>query len=133
MWIESTEDPNGNRLEDDGENWSYTGDDPQYAPGDPNVPAGGTGYGSNTRDNYGGGQYKSDLGRPVTARLPDPTNPTPSLGPRQFLPFAPTQDPTDATAYRRGLEGCDGNKVDLGTPYPLMSPIPQVPVILTRT
>ncbi len=26
MWIEATEDPNGNRLEDDGENWSYTGD-----------------------------------------------------------------------------------------------------------
>lgn len=121
-WREGTQDLNGDQLEEDGEDWSYTPGPDTYDPGNPDIPAAGTGYGSNVRDD---GVYTNDYGRPVSLKLPDPTSPTPNLGPRQFLPFSINgNNPND---YRPDLAGCDPNGVQLGTPYNLLPVNPTIP------
>lgn len=129
MWNDATgEDANGDHLEQDGENWSYTpGQDP-YGIGNPDQPSTGTGYGSNVRDD---GTYVNDLGRPISLQLPDPTSPTPNLGPRQFKPFS-TSNSNDPADYLEDLEGCDENPVQLDQPYQLVNPDPQIPVATQR-
>ena len=123
-WREGTQDPNNDQLEQDGENWTYTPGQDTYDSGNPDVPAAGTGYGSNVRND---GQYTNDLGRPISLKLPDPTNPTPETGPRQFMPFSTTNN-NNPTTYRNNIEGCDPNAVQLGQQYSLLNPDPQLPV-----
>ncbi|MGH7499559.1 MAG: pilus assembly protein TadG-related protein [Gemmatimonadales bacterium] len=123
-WREGTQDTNGNQLEENGEDWSYSPGQDIYDPGNPDVPAAGTGYGSNVRND---GQYTNDLGRPISLKLPDPTNPTPETGPRQFKPFTTTNSNNPAT-YLDNIEGCDPNSVQLGQQYQLLPPDPQIPI-----
>jgi hypothetical protein len=121
-WREGTQDLNNDQLEEDGENWSYTPGPDTYDPGNPDTPSSGTGYGSNVRDD---GTFINDLGRPISLKLPDPSNPVPQLGPRQFIPFAITgNNPND---YRPDLAGCNPNGVQLGTPYNVLPADPQIP------
>lgn len=127
-WREGTQDANGDQIEQDGEDWSYSPGPDAYNPGNPDQPSVGSGYGSNARDD---GTYINDLGRPMSLKLPDPANPTPNLGPRQFKPFS-TSNSNDPANYLDDLEGCDENPVQLDQPYQLVNPDPQLPVATQR-
>jgi hypothetical protein len=125
-WNESSQDSNGDDLEDGTENWSYDPGDDTYNPGNPDDPNGGTGYGSRLRDD--GSPYTSDYGRPLSLRLPDGASPTPYTGPEQFRPFSSTGNTGDVDEYRDHVEGCDPRDIRLGQPYQLMNADPQLPV-----
>jgi hypothetical protein len=116
-WNDVNQDLNGNHLEEDGEDWTYDPGQDTYNPGNPDQPTLGTGYGSSLRD--GVGPYTNDFGRPISLRLPDPAATTPNRGPRQFVPFSPTNDRTDVNKYISHIESCDAD-VELGTPYNTM-------------
>ncbi len=122
-WLESGDDTNGDQIEEDGENWSYTPGPDTYDPGNPDTPASGTGYGSNVRD-LPAPPYTNDYGRPLQLKLPDPSAVTPNLGPRQALPFTISGNPND---YRDDFSGC-ADDVRLGTQYNLLPANPQTPV-----
>jgi hypothetical protein len=122
-WLENGDDLNGDQIEEDGETWSYTPGPDTYDPGDPNVPAAGSGYGSNVRD-LPSPPYTNDYGRPLTLKLPDPAAVTPNLGPRQALPFTSSGNPND---YRDDFAGCS-DEVQLGTIYDLVPVSAQTPV-----
>ena len=113
-WEENTttQDVNGNQLEDGVEQWSYTPGPDTYAPGNPDQPAavGTTGYGSGLRG--------TDYGRQVGLVLPDPA--TPVTGPNQFRPFSATGS-NDPNAYRHAIATCDQNDVNFTDPYQLLS------------
>lgn len=129
IWNErdATQDPNGNHLQDELEDWSYDPAVDDYQQGDPDSPDGGqTGYGSELRNNNG--DYVNDSGRELVLTLPVPPAAVngsppaaPYTGPLQFQPFSPAGS-TDPADYRDAIEGCDPSEVGLGEPYPLMAP-----------
>jgi hypothetical protein len=125
MWSESSQDANGDRLEEDGEDWTYDPGADTYNPGNPDTPTIGTGYGSGLRD--GTGPYVNDFGRPISLRLPDPAAPTPATGPRQFVPFTPVNgQESDVNQYIAHIETCDAD-VELGTRYNVMDNTQPIP------
>lgn len=94
LWEETTDDRNGNRLWDEGEQWKYepaSGD--RYAGysgngGDPTE----TGYGSDWRDGRVdalGRRYDRDYGRRITLKV---TNPRDAYVPSFFLPWVLPED-----------------------------------------
>jgi Putative Flp pilus-assembly TadE/G-like len=111
-WDEGAQDANGDNLENGGEAWSYTPGDDTYAPGNPDEPLVGSGYGSALRG--------TDYGRQVGLILPDGV--TPITGPNQFRPFSADRvTPYNAAEYRQAIETCDQNDVNFTESYPLIS------------
>ena len=114
-WDEGAQDANGDNLENGGEVWSYTPGDDTYAPGNPDEPLTGSGYGSALRG--------TDYGRQVGLILPDGV--IPITGPNQFRPFsADIVTPYNAAEYQQAIESCDQNDVNFTDSYPLLSAPP---------
>jgi Flp pilus assembly protein TadG len=129
IWSEATQDGNGDRVEDNGESWTYdpnSGDSYEAFDGNPNNPN-ATGYGSQWRNGYGNGDgIRYDYGRQITLKYQNPLQnknqsfvPTPGI----FLPWD-LPDSTGSTqpggaAYRQNIQTCNTNTVQLGVPYPI--------------
>jgi len=112
-WDEEDQDINGDNLEGGGETWSYDPGDDTYAPGNPDQPSVGTGYGSELRG--------TDYGRLIALKLPDPSSAIPVTGPNQFRPFSAAGTPNNTAAYRHAIATCDQHEVNFTDSYPLLN------------
>ncbi|NNF11754.1 MAG: hypothetical protein HKN72_00920 [Gemmatimonadetes bacterium] len=96
LWEESSDDLNGNRLWDEGEQWRY---DPNSGDRYAGYSGGGgdrdeTGYGSEWRDggiDAEGRRYDRDYGRRITIKVTDPHD---AYVPSFFLPWVLPEDDT---------------------------------------
>ncbi len=122
MWEETSDDSNGNRLWDEGEQWRYdpaSGD--RYAGySGPGSGAGETGYGSSWRDgqvDVQGRRYDRDYGRRVTIKVTDPRD---AFVSSFFLPWALPEDDEQpecgSSVGGGGFGGRGGGEGDPGTP-----------------
>jgi hypothetical protein len=119
MWEESSDDLNGNRIWDEGEQWKYDpADGDRY--GGFSGPGSGpneTGYGSGWRDGQvdgAGRRYDGDYGRRVTIKV---TNPQDAYVPSFFLPWVLPEDdgqPECGSSLGGGGNGGGGGGGDVG-------------------
>jgi uncharacterized membrane protein YgcG len=116
VWEESSDDVNGNRIQDPGEHWSYDPDaGDRYAPySGPGGAPDETGYGSSWRDgrsDASGRTYARDYGRRVTVKV---TNPRDAWTPSIFLPWVLPEDRDQATCSAGAPRGGGGGGGDGG-------------------
>jgi len=128
MWFDANEDPNGDRVMDNGEQWVF-GDNPgdRYQAFNGSNSSTATGYGSGFRNSTSPG-FSNDFGRQLQIKEQDPQSPF-VASPGIFYPWQIPIDPTEvpckgsfgggASAYRNDICSCNNSSVQLGTPYPI--------------
>jgi len=115
MWFDANEDPNGDRVMDNGEQWVF-GDNP------------GDRYQAFNGRNSTSPGFSNDFGRQLQIKEQDPQSPF-VASPGIFYPWQIPIDPTEvpckgsfgggASAYRNDICSCNNSSVQLGTPYPI--------------
>lgn len=128
MWFDANEDPNADRVMDNGEQWVF-GDNPgdRYEAFNGSNSSTATGYGSGFRNSTSPG-FSNDFGRQLQIKEQDPQSPF-VASPGIFYPWQIPIDPTEvpckgsfgggASAYRNDICSCNNSSVQLGTPYPI--------------
>lgn len=128
LWSDANSDQNGDRLMDNGEQWTF-GDNPgdRYVAFDGTNAGTATGYGSGFRNSTSPGS-PNDFGRQIQIKEQDPNSPY-VANPGVFYPWQIPTDPSmsackggfggGAAAYRNNLCSCNNSAVTLGKPYPI--------------
>lgn len=137
-WDEVTEDTNGNRLQDPGEEWTYDPAVDGYGKLQSwDTPAQGTGYGTSWRNERSytsepAVSYDRDFGRTIQLKSADPNDPY-NFSPGIFFPWRLPVDPDQETCesgggggqdsggavYRNNICTCNNNLIEIGVDYDL--------------
>jgi Flp pilus assembly protein TadG len=136
LWSDPVQDLNRNRLQDNGEDWTFDPTADHYAPwqhsADYTAPE--TGYGSDFRDptqgpGIGTTGIFGDAGRPLVLKPQDPQVDA-IIRPGNFFAWDMPDDPSNtskcglpgaggASAYSRWICSCNNSVITTGTPYPI--------------
>ncbi len=112
MWGDNNDDANGNRLEDEDEEWNWDPGTDSYAPFDPDVVnPNQTGYGSDYRNGMGDLPVDDDFGRQVVLK---PQSPHDAQGPGNFNLWGFDGDNNGSPGIAARIRGCDPRTVELG-------------------